>query len=278
MKCNLKVKVWIISLVAIASVGGTFYAYTLQNEQHTASSINLYKFVSPHSQAIIATNHFSSLLKELVPFDSCFRHSPYCISDLVRMFSPYASHFSEVIIECPSQDSDNQIFLGNSDQPQNVPKWIRHYLLQGVSVRTIKYHGNLIYVYPLCNGKFLTLFIGKEGYVIASFQLRNTLRAINTYLQSQGLYYNKQFNRISIRDNNKMASLYTSCHNRWYSYNLLFNPPTIIIEGCQPIDSLSVGLFTLSMLDTIHKKHYVIVSQKLKINNTFFPLVKLIIQ
>lgn len=141
-----------------------------------------------------------------------------------------------------SLTADNQIlyFYTDNDNDNIIDRILKDYISLSVSPKKEKYMDKNIFIYPINNNSFLSVYRG-EGYRVVSFQKRLIERVIECQENNTGLAQNKDFmgvknvnkshNYLTLYNHQPLLGFMDNKDYKWSEFNFNINSDVIYLTG-----------------------------------------------
>ena len=199
MKPQLLIRTLTIIFVVLLCAGiGVYSFWCLDREEHLRG-FNLYTLVPQDAVAVLETDYVERLMDD-VEHLSCSADGRYlnvselftCLKSRLHAMLEKAPHglskqMSRMLISFHAPDSPmNQVLycgLGAADYDV-ADAFLNGHSKGAFSLKTFNYRGKKIYIYPMENGLFLSVYITRH-FMVASFQKKLVEQVIDTYLNKK---------------------------------------------------------------------------------------------
>lgn len=222
MKLSLSIKVVVGIAVILLCVGVAVYSFMRLNSVEQRQEFDLYTLVPEDVVAVFETDRMMETL-EAIDEIKCSTNGPSlhlseysgCLRDFFDAWieaSPHAlsRQMNKVLLSFHQSDTalDEVLYcaLGTRDYEQ-VETFVKHYCASSFSVKSSKYKGKVIHIYPIGEGRFLAVYLTKQ-FMVLSFQKRLLEQVIDAQ-NGKSLAQDNSFKKICAnKQRNVEAMLY----------------------------------------------------------------------
>ena len=262
MKLSLSIKVVVGIAVVLLCMGVAAYSFMRLNSVEQRQDFDLYTLVPQHAVAVFETDRMMEMLEAVDAMEDnqeghCLHLSEHsgCLRDFFDAWLESAPHalskqMNKVLLSYHrSGTSLDEVFycaLGTRDYDQ-VEAFVAHYCASSFSVKTFDYRGETIRIYPIGDGRFLSVYLTRQ-FMVLSFQKKLLEQVIDarhgTSLAQeeafQRLYADKQRNvagmlYLRMKDvpmgDGEDSVRWTLAVSDWMELDLKFAPDAIYCSG-----------------------------------------------
>ena len=223
MKFSLSIKIIVILSVFLLCAGVGVYSFMRLNSVEQRKDFNLYTLVPQDAVAVFETDRMVDMLEVMGRMkcseDGHNLHASYLFSclkkylDTLMAETPHAlsKQMNKILISfhTPDTQADQILYctLGEGDRDL-LENFIRKYCPESFPVKTSKYRGQEIRIYPMNNGQFLAVYLTQD-FLALSFQKKLLEKVIDARKDGHSLPDEPSFKILhSGKIRNVEASLY----------------------------------------------------------------------
>ena len=258
MKPNYLIRVSLIVCIVLLCTGFAVYSFMRLDAMDERRDFNLYTLIPQDVEAVFETDRVTELIEQIDAM-ACSRDNQFlyvsdlfsCVKKFLRVLIEKEPHglsweMNEMLISFHNPDLKNDQVLYcrlGIDDRKLLESYISRSAVSGYSSKTFAYKGQVIDIYPLSDGRFLTVWMQRD-FLVVSFQKRLIERVIDTWKQKKSLARLDVFRSVSgdRREENK-AVVYARWKpssylmetgvekSHWLSFNLKFAEEGIYCAG-----------------------------------------------
>ncbi len=266
MKPNNLIRVSLIVCIVLLCTGFVVYSFMRLDTMDERRDFDLYTLIPQNVEAVFETDRAAELV-ERIDNMACSRDGHFLYaSDLfsyakkfLRMYMDEEPHglsweMNELLISFHSLDLKNDQVLYcrlGSDDRALLETYIRRCGSAGFPSRTSRYNGQVIDIYPLTDGRFLSVWM-KRDFLVVSFQKRLVEQVIDAWKQKKSLARLDAFrSTIERRREENRTVAYVRCPSRfaslvatddtpfWLEFNLKFAEEGVYCAGIVHCDTIA---------------------------------------
>lgn len=258
MKPNYLIRICLIVCIVLLCTGFAVYSFMRLDAMDERRDFNLYTLIPQDVEAVFETDRVAELIEQIDDM-ACSRDNHFlyasdlfsCVKKFFRVLMEKEPHglsreMNKILISFHNPDLKNDQVLYcrlGIDDRKLLESYIGRYAVSGYSSKVFDYKGQVIEIYPLSDGRFLTVWI-KRDFLVVSFQKRLIERVIDTWKQKKSLARLDVFRSVSgdRREENK-AMVYARWKpssylmetgldkSLWLSFNLKFAEEGVYCAG-----------------------------------------------
>ena len=199
MKLQLLIRtITMVSVILLCTGIGVYSFWYLDKEEHR-QDFNLYALVPQDAVAVLETDYVERLIGDVEQL-SCSRDGHYLhVSELFVQLKKHlqallksaphglSKQMNRMLLSFHAPDAPlNQVLycgLGTGDYDL-VESFFNKHFSKVFPLKTFRYRGKEIYIYPMEDGLFLSVYLARH-FMVASFQKRMVEQVIDTYLDKE---------------------------------------------------------------------------------------------
>ncbi|RRD92288.1 DUF3352 domain-containing protein [Bacteroides heparinolyticus] len=221
MKLRLFIQIAVIVSVVLLCTGFAVYSFFRLHSVENQRDFDLYTLVPQDAIAILETNHMADLMEDISGLDCSKDNHFLYISDLFSYLkenlhtllqdTPHglSMQMNKMLISFHEPDTpENQVLycsLG-SDDYELVETFVQKYCSGSFPLKTFDYKGEEIRIYPMADGRFLTMYFTSDFFVV-SFQKRLVEQVIDAYRTKNSLMSQAAFRTIRTNKHNDVSAM-----------------------------------------------------------------------
>ena len=199
MKPQLLIRTITITFVVLLCAGIGAYSFWCLDREERLQAFNLYTLVPQDAVAVLETDYVERLINDVNQL-SCSTDGHYlpvsklfvCLKKYLHVLLDEAPHglsaqMNRVLISFHAPDDPmNQVLycgLGAGDYDL-VHSFLHGQFFGSFALKTFNYRGKEIYIYPMENGLFLSIYLTRH-FLVAGFQKRLVEQVIDTHLDKK---------------------------------------------------------------------------------------------
>lgn len=211
MKVQYSIRISLIVCILVLCTCWGIYSFLRLNMLDQRTAFNLYTLVPQDVEVVFETDKLTDLMESIDRMD-CSRDKHFlhaselftCVKDYVRVLMSERPHglsaqMNEMIISFhPSDLKNNQVLyckLGLDDR-KLLENYIHRYGTLGYPSKTFRYRGRTIEIFPLADGRFLSLWIERD-FLVVSFQKHLVEQVIDAWKNSESLAHLDSFRSLT---------------------------------------------------------------------------------
>lgn len=201
MKPKHSIRISVTVCIILLCMGFGVYSFVRLNMVDERRDFDLYSLVPQEVEAVFATDKLTGLLENISQME-CSRDNHYlyaselfsCVKRYLQLLMEKEPHglsakMNEMLISFhPSDLKNDQVLyckLG-LDDCKMLEDYIKRYGASGFPSKTFTYRGQDIVIYPLSDGRFLSLWM-KRDFLVISFQKRLVEQVIDAWKDKKSL-------------------------------------------------------------------------------------------
>ena len=214
MKLKLIIRLAIVLSVVLLCTGFGVYSFFRLNAEEHRQDFDLFSLVPQDVVAVLETNHLGELVASIDGM-KCSREGKFLYaSDLFVLLkdglhalieeSPHglSVQMDKMLLSFHYPDNpSNQVLycaMGKGDYDL-MESFINKFSSAAFPSKYIDYRGEEIRIYPLADGRFLSVYLTRN-FLVASFQKRLVEQVIDAHRAKETLSHLKSFNQLPLED------------------------------------------------------------------------------